>query len=62
MAGKSNAQREAEARAKGQFLVYKRHYRPSEKRYGNTLSFHRGFNTYEEAIQCVSRNPQVYFM
>lgn len=62
MARKTDAQREAEARAKGQFLVYKRHYRPSEKQYGNTLSFHKGYDTYEEAIRVVSNNPQVYFM
>lgn len=62
VARKTDKQREAEAIAKNQFLVYKRHYRPSEKQYGSTLSFHKGFDTYEDAIRCVNSNPQIYFM
>ena len=62
MAGKTNTQREAEARAKGQWLVYQRHYRPSEKCYGTNLTFYKGFNTQAEAIRCVQSNPQKYAM
>lgn len=62
MAGKSNAQREAEARAKGQFLVYQRHYRPSEKCYGCDLTFYKGFDTEKEALDCIRRMPMKYVM
>jgi len=55
-------QRELRATQLGQFKVYQRHYRPSEKRYGNKLTFYKGFNTYEEAIRVVQSNPQKYFM
>lgn len=47
---------------KGNFCVYQRFYRPSEKRYGNTLFFCKGFDTYEEAMRLVMSNPDKYVM
>ena len=47
---------------KGNFCVYQRFYRPSEKRYDDTLFFYKSFDTYEEANRVVKSNPQKYVM
>ena len=53
---------ESEEFAKGKFCVYQRFYRPSEKRYDDTLFFYKSFDTYEEANRVVKSNPQKYIM
>lgn len=58
----TTSEREKLAKSKGQFCVYQRFYRPSEKRYGNTLFFCKGFDTYEEAMRLVMSNPDKYVM